>query len=55
MTIRQLRQMLTEVDNQEMTIRELRAALFEQQEQDEELTGVMIHRIAYESDRRANN
>lgn len=35
-TIRQLRQALTAIDNQEMTIKELRAKLFEQEEQDAE-------------------
>lgn len=39
-TIRQLRQALTAIENQEMTIRELRAKLFEQEEQDKEDTSV---------------
>ena len=34
MTIRELRQTLTEINNQGMTIKELRAILFEQEEQD---------------------
>lgn len=37
MTIRELRQMLTEIDNQNMTVKELRAILFEQEEQDKEI------------------
>lgn len=36
-TIRELRQVLTEIDNQNLTVRELRAILFEQEEQDREL------------------
>lgn len=39
-TIRQLRQALTAIENQEMTIKELRANLFEQEEQDKEDTSV---------------
>lgn len=38
MTYRELRQMLTHVDNQQMTVKELRALLFQVEEQDEELT-----------------
>lgn len=37
MTIRELRQALTEIDNQNMTVRELRAILFEQNNQNKEL------------------
>lgn len=37
MTIRELRQMLTEINNQNMTIQELRSILFEQENQDKEL------------------
>ena len=33
-TIRQLRQALTAIDDQEMTVKELRAKLFEQEKQD---------------------
>lgn len=39
-TIRQLRQALTAIENQEMTVKELRAKLFEQEEQDAESTSV---------------
>ena len=35
-TIRQLRQALTAIDNQEMTVRQLREILFEEEEQDKE-------------------
>ena len=38
MTIRELRQALTEIDNQNLTVRELRAILFEQEEQDRDFT-----------------
>lgn len=38
MTTRELRSILTEVENQELTVKELRALLFEIEEQDEELT-----------------
>jgi len=37
-TIRELRQLLTELDNQEMTVRQLRKALFDCAEQDAELS-----------------
>ena len=37
MTIRELRQMLTEINNQNMTIQELRSILFVQENQDKEL------------------
>lgn len=37
MTIRELRQALTEINNQNMTVKELRAILFEQEEQDKEI------------------
>lgn len=38
MTIRQLRQCLTEIDNQEMTVRKLRELLFNQEDQEEEVS-----------------
>ena len=38
MTVRELRNMLFNVDNQELTIKELRAILFEIDKQDEEIT-----------------
>ena len=38
MTVRELRQMLTHVNDQSMTIKELRAILFREEEQDKELT-----------------
>ncbi len=37
MTIRELRQALTEIENQNMTVKELRAILFEQEGQDKEI------------------
>ena len=37
MTIRELRQVLTEIENQNMTVKELRAILFEQEDQDREI------------------
>lgn len=37
MTIRELRQALTEIENQNMTVKELRAILFEQEDQDREI------------------
>ena len=37
MTVRELREMLFNVENQELTVKELRAILFEVEEQDEEL------------------
>ena len=39
-TIRQLRQALTAIENQEMTVKELRSKLFEQEEQDSENTSI---------------
>ena len=47
MTIRELRQVLTDVDNQDMTIRELRALLFEEEDQEQEANLVNIMRITY--------
>ncbi len=38
MTIRELRQALTEIENQNMTVKELRAILFEQEDQDKEVS-----------------
>lgn len=37
MTIRELRQALTEIENQNMTVKELRAILFQHEIQDSEL------------------
>ena len=37
MTVRELREMLFNVENQELTVKELRAILFEVKEQDKEL------------------
>lgn len=48
MTVRELRQMLFNVDNQEMTVKELRALLFKVAEQDEELTDVAMLRLTYD-------
>ena len=47
MTIRELRQALTEIDNQNLTVRELRAILFEQEEQDRELHKNDLFKLAY--------
>ena len=47
MTIRELRQALTEIDNQNMTVRELRAILFEQEEQDKELGEMDLFKMTY--------
>ena len=47
MTIRELRQALSEIDNQNMTVKELRAILFEQEEQDKELTSNDLLKITY--------
>ena len=47
MTIRELRQALSEIDNQNMTVKELRAILFEQDEQDKELTSIYLLKITY--------
>ena len=47
MTIRELRQALTEIDNQNLTVRELRAILFEQEEQDRELHENDLFKLAY--------
>lgn len=38
MTTRELRQILTAVDNQDLTVRELRQILFQIDEQDQEIT-----------------
>ena len=37
MTIRELRQALTEIENQNMTVKELRAILFKQEDQDKKI------------------
>lgn len=37
MTTRELRQALTEIENQDTTIKELRTILFDQEDQDKEL------------------
>lgn len=47
MTTRELREMLTAVENQEMTIRELRAILFEVEKQDEEITETDMLRMTF--------
>ena len=47
MTIRELRQMLTHVDNQEMTIRDLRNILFEIEDQEQELDEVEVLKITF--------
>ena len=45
MTIRELRQVLTEIDNQGMTVQELRAILFE--EQDKTLEEMDLFKMTY--------
>ena len=47
MTIRELRQVLTENDNQGMTVQELRAILFEQEEQDKTLEEMDLFKMTY--------
>lgn len=47
MTIRELRQALTEIENQNMTVQELRAILFEQENQDKELNNMDLLKITY--------
>ena len=47
MTIRELRQVLTEIDNQGMTVQELRAILFEQEEQDKTLEEMDLFKMTY--------
>ena len=47
MTIRELRQALTEIENQNMTVQELRASLFEQENQDKELNNMDLLKITY--------
>ena len=45
MTTRELRQILFEVDNQDLSIKELRAILFNIDEQDEELSNSKLNEI----------
>ena len=47
MTLRELRQALTEIENQNMTVQELRAILFEQENQDKELNNMDLLKITY--------
>jgi hypothetical protein len=47
MTIRELRQALTEIENQNMTVQELRAILFEQADQDKELNNMDLLKVTY--------
>ncbi len=47
MTTRELRQMLTEVENQNMTVKELRAILFEVEDQDAELKPVDLMKLTF--------
>ena len=55
MTVRELREMLYSVCEQEMTVRELRAILFAVNEQDEEITEKDIARIEEKSDIRLSS
>ena len=45
MTIRELRQALTEIENQNMTVKELRAILFEQEDQDMEVSAYDLFKM----------
>lgn len=47
MTMRELRQMLTEVENQNMTVKELRAILFEVEDQDAELKPADLMKLTF--------
>lgn len=47
MTTRELRQMLTEVDNQNMTIKELRDLLFAIEDQDAELKPADLMKLTF--------
>ncbi len=47
MTTRELRQMLTEVANQNMSVKELRAILFEVEDQDAELKPVDLMKLTF--------
>ena len=44
-TTRELRQLLTQIENQEITVRELRAELFEIESQDEPITDQILYNI----------
>ncbi len=46
MTVRELRTILTEVENQQMTIKELRKILFEVNDQDVELAQMDLMKLA---------
>jgi hypothetical protein len=48
MTIRELRQALTEINNQNMTVQELRAILFEQEDQDKEICPYDLFKMTIE-------
>lgn len=50
MTTRELREMLFNVENQELTVKELRAILFEVKEQDEELKASDIIKLTRNKD-----
>lgn len=45
MTVRELREILFDVENQELTVRELRAILFDVEEQDEKLNGSKLSKL----------
>lgn len=47
MTTRELRQMLVEVENQNMTVKELRDLLFEVEDQDAELKPVDLMKLTF--------
>lgn len=47
MTTRELRQILVEVENQNMTVKELRAVLYEVEDQDAELKPVDLMKLTF--------
>lgn len=48
MTVRELRQLLFQVQDQELTVKELRAILFQVLQQDEEITELQLRRLTGE-------
>ena len=47
MTIKELRLVLSEIDNQSMTIKDLRSILFAQEDQDQVLNNMDLFRLTY--------
>ena len=52
MTIRELRQALTQIDNQEMTVAQLRRLLYDQDDQDQPVEQMTLAAIEYAEKRR---